>query len=443
VNGVKNRLNQISSKMPQCFTNKMTIVPWHVQLRAELSTKTWSTACIQCNTLGSSCVDTVYNLITATFPEAVVTIMHPTECCLNVDCALHHKQPVIIAIDIYCPLAYDSVVCPVVHVSSKGMIGVSSLIGLLRRPSLHPGHVLEGDAPSRLALPEDAVLLFEKHLLMKARISGIPKGRRLCVNGDNWLLPLVGGNIKQSIKHVAIYVESYGQTPLEHAVAMSHSLLSEDDDEDAECTAEIRMVEDFLDNVRSFALPGYLRLFLSILATASEVSIEKLTLIDAQTSLLSTVEAPEICKLISTALADDKHLIKSRLKYCINPLSLEAVGLIIGDARSETLAGARELKQVLCRKGIAAQLCYFGPKLDEAKLGNFAKQFTAFVFVARCPLLATPWLNSNFRRIAAHYIPCLSLYELRYSLGEPKPFCYEYDSNLQACIAHIRALCAE
>ncbi|EFO65491.1 Hypothetical protein GLP15_5165 [Giardia lamblia P15] len=429
--------------MLQCFANKMTIVPWHVQLRAELSTKNWSTACIQCNTLGSSCVDTVYNFMATAFPEAVVTIMHPTECCLNVDCALHHKQPVIIAIDVYCPLAYDSASCPVIHVSSKGMIGVSSLLGLVRQPSLHTDHLSEGDVSDRLALPEDAVLLFEKHLLMKARISGIPRRRRLCVNGDNWLLSLVDRDRQQSVKHVAIYVESYGQTPLEHAVAMSYSLLSEGDEEDAEHTPETRMVEDFLDNVRSFALPGYLRLFLSILATASEVSIEKLTLIDVQTSSLSTVEISEICKLVSVTLADNKHLIKSRLKYCINPLSLETVGLIVGDAHSETLASARELKQLLRRKGIAAQLCYFGPKLDEAKLGNFAKQFMTFVFVARCPLLATPWLNSNFRRIAAHYIPCLSLYELRYSLGEPKPFCYEYDSSLQTCIAHIRALCAE
>ena len=419
----------------------MTIVPWHVQLHAELSTKSWSTACIQCNLLGSSFVDTVYDLLSTTYPETVVTIMHPTECCLNIDCALHHKQPIIIAIDVYCPLAYNSVACPVVHVSSKGMISVSSLIGFLQQPSFQLNCSVEEDVLDKLTLPEDALLLFEKHHLMKTRVSGIPRKRRLCVNGDNWLSPLVDANASHSIHHVAIYVESRGQSPLEHAVAMSYSLLSEDSEKDEGCTTKTRMVEDFLDNVRSFALPGYLRLLLSILATSSETSIEKLILVDVQTSVLNTIEMSEVCKCVSTALVEDKHLIKSRLKYCIDPLSLKTVGLIIGDAHPETLTSARELKQLLSKRDISAQLCYFGPKLDEAKLGNFAKQFTAFVFMAQCPVLATPWLNSNFRRVAAHYIPCISLYELRYSLGERKPFCYEYDSSLQICMAHVRTLC--
>lgn len=420
----------------------MITVPWHIQLRAELSTKSWTTACIQCNAIGSRFVDAVYNFMSATFPEAVVTIMHPTECCLNIDCALHHKQPVIIAIDICCPLAHSSTTCPVVHVSSRRVVGVSSLVGLLRRPPSQHDHLLEDALSDTLALPEDTVLLFEKHHLMKARASGIPKKRRLCVNGDNWLLPLIDVGKQQGIRQVAIYIESCGQTLLEHAVAMSHSLLSEDSKrEDDERAAKSKMAEDFLDNVRSFALPGYLRLFLSILATAPEAPIEKLMLIDVQSSALSTVDVPEVCKLISAVLAEDKSLIKSRLKYCISPLALEAAGVIIGDAHPETLASARELKQLLRGKGVSAQLCYFGPKLDEAKLGNFAKQFTAFVFLAKCPFLATPWLNPNFRRISTHYIPCISLYELRYSLGEPDAFCYEYDSNLQTCMAHIRNLC--
>lgn len=376
--------------------------------------------------------------MSATFPDAVITIMHPTECCLNVDCALHHKQPVIIAIDIFCPLAYNSTACPVVHVSSRGMAGVTIPTGPLQRFTSQHSHSLEN------ALSEDTILLFEKHHLMMARASCIPKNRRFCVNGDNWLLPLANTNKRQEIKQVAIYVESCGNTPLEHAVSMSHSLLSEDDENrDVNCTVGLKMSEDFLDNVRSFALPGYLRLFLSILATASKKSIERLILIDTQLLTLNTLDIAEVCNLVSTVLAEDKNLIKGRLKYCINPLVLEAVGIIIGDARPETLVSARELMHLLRSKDISAHMCYFGPKLDEAKLGNFAKQFTAFIFLAQCPFLATPWLNSNFRRISTHYIPCISLYELRYSLGDLKAFCYEYDNNLQTCMVHIRTLCAQ
>lgn len=124
------------------------------------------------------------------------------------------------------------------------------------------------------------------------------------------------------------------------------------------------------------------------------------------------------------------------MSISIDPPTLECVGIIIGDACAETLQAGKTLRMILKQNNIQAYLCFFGSRLDESKLGNFAHQVDAFIFLSSCPFLSIPWLNTSFRRISQHYVPVFTLFELRYILNK-ELFAFQLDPSLSRGIEYL------
>ena len=78
------------------------------------------------------------------------------------------------------------------------------------------------------------------------------------------------------------------------------------------------------------------------------------------------------------------------------------------------------------RRFKSVTICYFGPRLDEAKLLN-SETITKYVFLSRCRLLNTPWLNRSFERVGRD-VDLITTFEFACQLGL-KEYDFEYENS--------------
>ena len=71
-------------------------------------------------------------------------------------------------------------------------------------------------------------------------------------------------------------------------------------------------------------------------------------------------------------------------------------------------------------------ICYFGPRLDEAKLLN-SETINKYVFLSHCRLLNTPWLNRSFERVGRD-VDLITAFEFQCQLGL-KEYDFEYENS--------------
>ncbi|TNJ28343.1 putative Diphthamide-ammonia ligase [Giardia muris] len=342
----------------------------------ELENLSWQSICVQSSDLSNPLLYSVVDGLSEHFSESVVTVLNPTECCLNYDCALHHETPIIVALDICCPHGHFPGPCPVLHFSLQNPIIPSS---------------------SHDLLPPTTILLYEKHKEPLAQASGLPPEQCICVNGGDWIHAAETANI------IALY---------EDTLKPSHLM-------DKNGYLATFLVELFL-------LPDGVR----------QKPLESLLLITSHGTLINEVSISDLEKDLLQFVSTEPKLLRSRMSISIDPPTIERVGIIIGDACAETLRAGKTLRMTLKQRDIQAYLCFFGSRLDESKLGNFAHQVDAFVFLSSCPLLSIPWLNSSFRRVSQHYVPVLTLFELRYALNK-ELFAFQLDPSLTRGIEYL------
>lgn len=104
------------------------------------------------------------------------------------------------------------------------------------------------------------------------------------------------------------------------------------------------------------------------------------------------------------------------------------LGLIVGDPSAQTMNDAILLKSWLesNRKFKSIAICYFGPRLDEAKLLN-SETINKYVFLSHCRLLNTPWLNRSFERVGRD-VDLITTFEFACQL-DLKEYDFEYENS--------------
>ena len=127
-----------------------------------------------------------------------------------------------------------------------------------------------------------------------------------------------------------------------------------------------------------------------------------------------------------------KTPLRTRTKKCTTLCEPDeqdtCLGLIVGDPSSRTMQDALKIRKWLQehRNFKSIGLCYFGPRLDEAKLLN-SETINKYVFLSHCRTLNTPWLNRSFERVGKD-VDLITLFEFACQLGI-KQYDFEYENN--------------
>lgn len=344
---------------------------------------------VQCNDKrGNAFVDEVMTLMQETYPEINCLVGYPTACCASVENALHFERPCLLIIDNYCPNAADVKDIPVCFLSSRDAQASNGVIASLTT------------LLSPLAQDTTVTILHEK-----MHKDDVTKGMELSV-----------ANTKAICTTDSAYI-----TDLAANLSIDIMILV------AWCGTSVN-VETAESLLRDFSsLPKYVQLVLSSAFLRSRAkSVHFVITMDGASKCSELTLSHEAFEDV-TVRYFASSLAGKRVAFCLAPVHASTIALICADTSKTTLERVNDLRKDLSRiQEVSCDICYFGQKLDESKLGNFGAAYELFVYVSSCPIMCTPWMNTNFAKVAAHTIPVVTLFEYLFNHSD-RTFEYDYE----------------